>query len=145
MGALWTVPVDCMKARREHIVPLPLRAAEILKALCPHAPDPVALAFADAQTGRALSENRFLNARDGLGYSERCDPHGFRSSFRDWAAEETAFPPEVVEMALAHAIANNAEAAYRRGDLPAKRRTLMEAWAEYATTVRKARSLFSWG
>jgi len=137
--ALWTVPADRMKARREHIVPLSPRAVEILKAVRPRASDPAALVFADAQTGQALSENRFLNARDGLGYRGRCDPHGFRSSFRDWAAEETAFPPEVVEMALAHTIANKVEAAYRRGDLLAKRRKLMETWAEYATTVRKAR------
>jgi integrase len=57
--------------------------------------------------------------------------HGFRSSFRDWAAEQTAFPSEVVEMALAHAVGNKVEAAYRRGDLREKRRKLMEAWAAY--------------
>jgi len=57
--------------------------------------------------------------------------HGFRSTFRDWAAEQTSFPSEVVEMALAHAVANKVEAAYRRGDLFEKRRKLMEAWANY--------------
>ena len=57
--------------------------------------------------------------------------HGFRSSFRDWASEQTEFPGEVVEMALAHAIANKVEAAYRRGDLLDKRRELMQAWADY--------------
>jgi integrase len=57
--------------------------------------------------------------------------HGFRSSFRDWAAESTAYPGEVVEMALAHTIKNKAEAAYRRGDLLAKRAKLMQAWADY--------------
>jgi integrase len=72
-------------------------------------------------------------------------PHGFRSSFRDWAAECTSFPSEVVEMALAHAVANQTEAAYRRGDLFEKRRALMDEWAEYldgagdATTVRAER------
>jgi integrase len=138
-GALWTVPKQRMKARREHLVPLPPRAVEILKGLRSRILDPTALVFADAQTGRALSENRFLNARDDLGYRDRCMPHGFRSSFRDWAAEETAFSSEVVEMALAHAIPNKVEAAYRRGDLLAKRRKLMDAWAQYATTVRKPR------
>jgi integrase len=59
--------------------------------------------------------------------------HGFRSSFRDWAAERTNFPREVAEMALAHAIPNAVEAAYRRGDLFEKRRKLMDAWAEYCT------------
>lgn len=57
--------------------------------------------------------------------------HGFRSAFRDWAAEITTFPHEVCEMALAHVIANRAEAAYRRGDLITKRRELMDAWAAY--------------
>ena len=58
-------------------------------------------------------------------------PHGFRSSFRDWASEQTSFPNEVCEMALAHAIRDKTEAAYRRGDLLAKRRDLMEAWASH--------------
>jgi integrase len=57
--------------------------------------------------------------------------HGFRSTFRDWAAECTNFPNEVVEMALAHVVSNKVEAAYRRGDLFEKRRRLMDAWAEY--------------
>jgi integrase len=84
--------------------------------------------------GKPLSENRFLNARDSLGYdAEHCTPHGFRSSFRDWAAEETNYPSEVVEMALAHTIKNKTEAAYRRGKLLAKRAELMKAWAEYVT------------
>jgi integrase len=59
--------------------------------------------------------------------------HGFRSSFSDWAAERTAYPREVVEMALAHAIKNRVEAAYRRGDLFEKRRQLMDAWARFCT------------
>ncbi len=62
--------------------------------------------------------------------------HGFRSTFRDWAAERTNFPREVVEMALAHTIENKVEAAYRRGDLFQKRRQLMEAWARYCGTTR---------
>ena len=60
--------------------------------------------------------------------------HGFRSSFRDWAAEQTNYSREVAEMALSHAIGDKVEAAYRRGDLLEKRRRLMEAWASYATT-----------
>jgi len=59
--------------------------------------------------------------------------HGFRSSFRDWVAEQTAFPAEVAEMALAHAVGDKVEAAYRRGDLFQKRRQLMDAWATYCT------------
>jgi integrase len=65
--------------------------------------------------------------------------HGFRSSFRDWAAERTGFPAEVAEMALAHTVADKVEAAYRRGDLFQKRRQLAEAWAKLCTTGRGAR------
>ena len=71
---------------------------------------------------------------------ERTDitPHGFRSTFRDWASETTAHPHEVCEMALAHSISNAAEAAYRRGDLFEKRRQLMQDWADYCNTVPAA-------
>ena len=62
--------------------------------------------------------------------------HGFRSSFRDWAAERTNFPREVAEMALAHTVGDKVEAAYRRGDLFAKRRQIMEAWARFCLTSR---------
>ena len=65
--------------------------------------------------------------------------HGFRSSFRDWAAEQTSFPREVCEMALAHAVENRVEAAYRRGDLFEKRRGLMDAWATFAGTAPEHR------
>jgi integrase len=135
----WTIPGSDdktgrrMKAGREHIVPLSdccLSVLQAARALSPKSE----LIFPDGDSRKPLSENRFLNARDDLGYSnEVCTPHGFRSSFRDWAAEETNFPSEVVEMALAHAIKSKAEAAYRRGHLLAKRAELMKAWAEYAT------------
>lgn len=131
---LWTLPPQRMKADREHVVPLTPRAIEILverRKNLAHDPAAHHFVFTDPHTGRGLSENRFLNARDALGYASRCTPHGFRSSFRDWAAEETLFPNEVAEMALAHAIKNKAEAAYRRGELLAKRRQLMEAWAAF--------------
>jgi len=65
--------------------------------------------------------------------------HGFRSSFRDWAAEQTNFPSEVAEMALAHAVGSKVEAAYRRGDLFEKRRRLMQAWAEFLTKTPAGR------
>ncbi len=129
--ALWTIAANRMKARREHVVPLPPRAVQILKELQPATSTPATPIFIDPKTGAGLSENRFLNARDGLGYGGRCTPHGFRSSFRDWAAEETSHSPEVVEMALAHAIKNKTEAAYRRGSLLAKRRALMTDWTNY--------------
>ena len=137
----WTIPGSDdatgrrMKAGREHIVPLSRRCLEILDAAktIAAAND---LIFPDTRTGRSMSENRFLVARDALAYgSDKCTPHGFRSSFRDWAAEETAFPAEVAEMALAHAIKSKTEAAYRRGHLLAKRAELMQAWADYVLPV----------
>ena len=129
---IWTRPAEDMKARREHAVPLSTRAVEILQEAKAHVGGATSgLIFQEGSFGRGLSENRFLNAREAIGYGERCTPHGFRSSFRDWAAETTQFPSEVVEMALAHTIKSKAEAAYRRGDLLAKRRELMDAWAAH--------------
>ena len=89
------------------------------------------------RAGRRLSEMAMLMllrrmGRDGL------TVHGFRSAFSDWCAERTAFPSEVREMALAHTVGDKVEAAYRRGDLFAKRRTLMAAWAKYCTTPAPA-------
>ena len=134
----WTIPGHDaatgrrMKMEREHVVPLSARCLEILEQARGLRRDH-ALIFPDNDSGRVMPENRFLVARDTLGYDkERCTPHGFRSSFRDWAAEETSFSSEVVEMALAHAIPNKIEAAYRRGQLLSKRFALMEAWAAFA-------------
>jgi len=83
-----------------------------------------------ANTVDAMSMRRLL---EKMGYGERASVHGFRSTFRDWAAERTATPREVCEQALAHTIGNAVEAAYRRGDLFDKRRRLMDAWAEYCS------------
>jgi integrase len=127
---LWTIPAERMKATKPHTVPLCQRVIEILKE-AEGLWGNVGLVFKDEKTGRQLSENRFLNARDSIGYNASCTPHGFRSSFRDWASEETDFPSEVCEMALAHKINNKTEAAYRRGVLLEKRRQLMDAWNEY--------------
>lgn len=136
--ALWTIPGSDpstgrrMKSGREHVVPLVPRAIEILEAARVLSPAST-LVFPDRDSLKPMSENRFLVARDSLGYTKQdCTPHGFRSSFRDWASEETNFPSEVAEMALAHTIKKKTEAAYRRGQLLAKRRELMEAWAAYA-------------
>jgi integrase len=135
----WTIPGEDLetgrrtKTGRAHVVPLSDRALAILSAARELSGDH-GLIFPDGVTGRLMSENRFLVARDALGYSnDACTPHGFRSSFRDWAAEETSFPAEVVEMALAHKIKSKVEAAYRRGQLLAKRAELMAAWAAYVS------------
>ena len=84
--------------------------------------------------GKPLSNMAFLMLLRRMGRGD-LTAHGFRSSFRDWAAERTNFPSEVAEMALAHVIGSKVEAAYRRGDLFEKRRRLMQQWATFCTTV----------
>jgi integrase len=120
----WTIPAARMKSRREHRVPLADRAVAILKALPRHG----AHVFAGAD-GHALGERAMLRLMDSL--RPEYVPHGLRSTFRDWAAETTAYPNHVVEMALAHSVGNAVEKAYRRGDLFEKRRKLMQTWSDY--------------
>lgn len=124
---VWTVPAARMKAKREHRVPLCPRAMEILdraRKLDDHSP------FVFSRGGaKPLSEKtlrRLLKKHEVAAV-----PHGFRSSFRDWAAEKTDHPREVVEAALAHVVHNKVEAAYRRTDLFERRRHLMNDWAAY--------------
>src|ERR1700683_2967711 len=125
----WTVPAARMKAGRDHRVPLSKRALAILEApTSSNAKD--AFVFEGQKPGRPLSNMAMLKLLERMGRSD-LTVHGFRSTFRDWAAERTNFPNEVVEMALAHIVSDKVEAAYRRGDLFDKRRRLMEAWAEY--------------
>ena len=133
-AAVWTVPADRMKTRREHRVPLCDAALRTLEALPRIEGNPYL--FPGARPGRPLSNQALLYQMHGMGYgvhSERGHyvPHGFRSSFRDWSGEVSSFPRDVAEMALAHVIENKVEAAYRRGDLFAKRRKMMQEWAEY--------------
>jgi len=123
---IWTVPSARMKAGREHRVPLPDRAIAILKIL-PREGDWI---FIGARAGQPLSNMALLAVLKSMGRSD-LTTHGFRSTFRDWAAETTNFPREVCEMALAHAVGDKVEAAYRRGDMFAKRRALARAWADY--------------
>jgi len=123
--AVWTVPAGRMKAGREHRVPLSPRALEILRQM----KDLGAAWIFPGSKGRQLSGMAMSMLLRRM--NSDVTVHGFRSSFRDWAAECTAYPHEVCEMALAHTIANKAEAAYRRGDIFEKRRRLMEEWATY--------------
>jgi integrase len=125
----WTVPKERMKGGREHRIPLSRRAIELLRGL-PREGD---LVFIGARAGRGLSPMAMANLLRRM--NGDATVHGFRSSFRDWAAEVTGFPNHVVEMALAHKIANGVEASYRRGDLFEKRRQLMAAWAGYCDDV----------
>ena len=123
---VWTVPAERMKGRRQHRVPLCARAMEIAG----QGGADYLFPGTRANTVDAMSMRRLL---EKMGYGERASVHGFRSTFRDWAAERTATPREVCEQALAHTIGNAVEAAYRRGDLFDKRRRLMDAWAEYCS------------
>ena len=127
-GATWTVPAERMKANREHRVPLSWRALEVL-AEAAKLSDGSELVFPGVRPGRPLSENTHAKLLRELGFDSVT--HGFRSSFRDYAAERTHTPHAVMEAALAHIIKNKAEAAYARSDLFEKRRALMESWAQY--------------
>ena len=126
-----------MKAGREHRVPLSRRALKIVKAM--HEARDGDFVFPGQKPGKPLSVMALEMVLRRMKI-EDATVHGFRSAFRDWAAECTNFPNEVCEAALAHVIENKAEAAYRRGDLFDKRRKLMDAWANYCATPRPARS-----
>jgi integrase len=125
---LWTIPAERMKGGREHRVPLSGGALEIITMMNENRQSDYV--FPGASQGRPLSNMSMLVL---LRRIKRADltVHGFRSTFRDWAAERSNFQNEVIEMALAHAVGDKVEAAYRRGDLFEKRRRLMEAWAGY--------------
>ena len=117
----WTIPAGRMKAEKEHRVPLPARALEILAAL-------------PREGGRLfpLTHTAMLELLRRMG-RDSATVHGFRSSFRDWAAERTLYPNHVAEAALAHAVADKVEKAYRRTDLFEKRRRLMADWAAWCS------------
>ncbi len=133
---MWTIPGDRMKAGREHRVPLSGWAVEILEKVLPLATDGNYI-FPGARQGRPLSNMAPMAVLRRMGRGD-LTAHGFRSTFSDWCAEQTPFPAEVREMALAHSIGNKAEAAYRRGDLFEKRCPVMDAWADFAGTVEKS-------
>lgn len=132
-AAVWTVPGPKMKSGRPHRVPLSPRAVELLQALprfevADGEPD---LVFPGTR-GKPLSDMSLTAVMRRMGMS--AVPHGFRSTFSDWCAERTATPAEVREMALAHAVGDKTEEAYRRGDLFEKRRELMTLWAKFLAT-----------
>ena len=128
--AVWTVPAGRMKGGREHRVPLSPAAVKVIKAQ----PEGAYL-FSGGKEGAPLSNMAMLQLLKRMGRGD-LTVHGFRSTFRDWAAECTSYPGEVCEMALAHAISDKAEAAYRRGDLFEKRRMLMLDWARYCESPK---------
>jgi integrase len=141
-AALWTVPADRIKGGKLHRVPLSASAVAVLEAQfkAQGKAESDAFVFPGGKAKKPLSENAMLAL---LTRMKRDDltAHGFRSSFRDWAAEQTNYPREAAEMALAHVVSDKVEAAYRRGDLFEKRRRLMDDWAKFCTTVVTAGSV----
>jgi integrase len=134
-GSMWVIPAVRMKAGKEHRVPLSGRVVEILKALPREDGNPHV--FIGDRKGKPLSNMALLMTLRRMGRDD-LTTHGFRSTFRDWAAEQTAYPNEMLEMALAHTVSDKTEAAYRRGDMVEKRRRLMEDWAAFCGTVMDA-------
>jgi integrase len=134
-AATWVVPADRMKSGREHRVPLSEPALEILRemAAARMMDNADALVFPGQDATRPLSDMTLTAVLRRMSRGD-LTAHGFRSTFRDWAAEATAYPAELVEMALAHTVGNKVEAAYRRGDLFEKRRRLMSDWADFCLT-----------
>jgi integrase len=133
MGAkLWTIPAGRMKVGKEHRVPLSGATLAVLEQM--HDIRHSDYVFPGGRDRRPRSETSLLMLLRRMGHGD-ITAHGFRSTFRDWAAERTTFAREVAEMALAHAIPDAVEAAYRRGDLFDKRRKLMDAWAAYCAKV----------
>lgn len=131
---LWTIPASRMKAGKEHRVPLSNEALSVLQKAHRESGNPYI--FIGGKKGSHLSNMALLKFMRDLGYGSNGDlgdyvPHGFRSTFRDWAGEVSSYPQDVAEMALAHTIKNKVEAAYRRGDLLAKRASMMNEWAQF--------------
>lgn len=131
--AVWVVPATRMKAGREHRVPLPPRAVALLKEVLPlSSGDPAEFVFPGPKGSESqLSDAAFSALLKRMGRTDGITPHGFRSSFRDWAGEMTSYPREIAEMCLAHTVGDATERAYRRGDALARRRELIEEWATY--------------
>jgi integrase len=128
---VWTVPADRMKAAKEHKVPLGDRALDILKSLPTESDNPYVFIGSKAGVGLSAMGMTMVIKRMQRG---DITTHGFRSTFMDWAHDQTAFPKVVIDMALAHAVGDKVEAAYRRGDLFDKRRRLMTEWARFCAS-----------
>jgi integrase len=134
---LFTIPASRMKGGRPHVVPLSDRAAEIVTSMLHAGGDFV---FAGRKPGTRLSDTMMVHCLQQT-LQVSATVHGFRSSFRDWAGDETEFARETIEAALAHAVENKTEQAYRRTTALAKRRELMDDWATFCTTSTSAKIL----
>ena len=128
VNKVWTIPADRMKTGKTHRISLSFRALEVLKEMLKHGTED--FVFPGKKIGSPLSNMTLIKVLHRMGRKD-ITVHGFRSTFRDWTSEQTTYSRDVAEMALAHAIGNKVEAAYRRGDLLEKRRRLMADWATY--------------
>jgi integrase len=128
--ALWTVPANRMKAGKEHVVPLSPAALRVFERASELRLEGCGYVFHGSKRDKPMSDMTLMKVLRDMG--ETITAHGFRSSFRDWVSEETQFSGDLAEAALAHAISNKVEAAYRRGNLLEKRRKLMDAWGSYS-------------
>jgi len=136
---VWTIPGERMKAGREHRIPLSSRAVEILKIMKKGKLNDYVFPSHAKGANSHLSTGAFLSIIKGMPSYKQYTPHGFRSCFRDWASESTNFANEALELALAHTISNQAEAAYRRQDQLAKRTLLMQAWCDFIESSNRGR------
>ena len=135
-GATWSVPAERMKGNRPHRVPLSEEALAILETVRPLASGPDNFIFSGMRKGTGLSNMSLSAALKRMGHGD-ITVHGFRSAFRDWCGEQTSYPREVCESALAHVNADKVEAAYLRSDLFERRSRLMRDWGAYCTTPRQ--------
>jgi integrase len=129
-AALWTIPGERMKGGKEHQVPLTEAALRVFRRAAAFKIGGSDLVFPGAARGKTLSDMTLLKVCRDMGLD--CVPHGFRATFRTWVADQTQFPRELAEKALAHALPNAVEAAYERSNMIDKRRVLMAAWADFA-------------
>jgi integrase len=130
-AGLWTIPAQEMKMRREHRVPLNEPALAVLREVAWLKRSEDEFVFPGIKPGKPIGQHVMKTLMNYMGYNGIASIHGFRSSFKDWATEQTDFSTEAIELALAHAVGNKVEAAYRRGDLLEKRQLLSKAWGDF--------------
>ena len=128
-AGLLSIPAARMKRKKPHVIPLPPAVVAVFKRALALQTGDETMVFPGLVRGKSISDATMAKVLKVMG--ETAKPHGFRSSFKDWAGEVAGFPNELSEAALAHAIPNKAEAAYRRGDMLERRRVMMAAWADY--------------
>ena len=128
-AGLWTIPASRMKAGREHVIPLSPAAMRVFRRAAELKTAGHAFVFHGAKRDKPMSDMTLTKVLRDMG--EKVTAHGFRSSFRDWVSETTSFSGDLAEAALAHAVRDKTEAAYRRGNLLEKRRELMDAWGRH--------------